>query len=191
MAKRGKRASLQDVTSFHTDVLDVLLSFCASRGVRTLTQLNSFNGRALLDVPIWKLLETEGKYGGPYVSEGVLTIERKLGQPPSISSGTWPEELLVRHFGQARSPDGWSKDPDHCCNLEHVSERANLIEALLHEPHRSREILDQCLIGCVVLRGEHRRIGSAELNPSDPWRRYRDATPTVRVWDRRTANWCW
>jgi hypothetical protein len=60
MAKRGKRASLQDVTSFHTDVLDVLLSFCASRGVRTLTQLSSFNGRALLDVPIWKLLETEG-----------------------------------------------------------------------------------------------------------------------------------
>jgi hypothetical protein len=63
MAKRSKRASLQDLTSFHKDVLDVLLSFCASRGISTLTQLNAFNGRALLDIPIWKLLEIEGKYG--------------------------------------------------------------------------------------------------------------------------------
>lgn len=191
MANRSKRASFQDLTSFHRDVLDVLLSFCARRGIKTLTQLNSFNGRALLDVPIWKLLETEGKYGGPYVSDGVHAVELELGQPPSISSGTWPEELLVQRLGPPPSPDGWSKHPNYCCNLDHVSERANLIDALLHEPHRSREILDQCLIGCVVLRSEHRRIGSAELNPSDPWGRYRDATPTVRVWDRRTKSWCW
>lgn len=189
MAKRSKPASLDDIRHFHRDALDQLLSFCASRGIKTRVQLNSFKGRALLDVPLWKLLETHGKYGGRYVSQGVLALEEKLGRRPGISSGKWPESLLVRHFGPAQTEDGWAKHPDYCCTLEHVAERAKLIDAMLLEPHRAREILDTCLLGCVVLRSEHGRIASGELNPGDPWARYRDATPLINVWDRQANDW--
>lgn len=189
MAKRSKRVSLRELTDFHRDVLDVLLRFCADRGINTRAQLNSLKGRPLLDVSLWKLLETEGKYGGSYVSEGVHALEVQFGRPPDISYGTWPEKLLVQHLGQPPTPDGWLKHPDYCCALDHVSERSKLIDALLIEPHRSREILDHCLLGCVVLRSEHGRIASGPLNPSDPWGRYRDATPRLNVWDRHTKCW--
>jgi len=189
MAERSKPASLEDLQRFHRDVLDLLLSFCASRGIKTRVQLNAFKGRALLDVPLWKLLETEGKYGGRYVSEGVHALEDKLGQPASVSYGTWPESLLVKRIGPPPTPGGWAKHPDYCCALDHVSERSKLIDALLLEPQRAREILDACLLGCVVLRSEHARIVGGALNPRDPWGRYRNATPRIRVWDRRVAAW--
>ncbi|MDT5123379.1 MAG: hypothetical protein QOC96_2861 [Acidobacteriota bacterium] len=166
----------------------MLLQFVGRYEITSIEQLNSFKGRALLDVPLWKLLETEGKYGGRYISEGVRSLELKLGQQVNKTYGSWPEDLLKQHLGL--SPVGrWMKKPEYCCQLEHVSERAKLINLLLKEPERAQEILDQCLIGCVVLKSEHERLGSADIEPHDPWRRYRQASPPLRVWDRQAEEW--
>ena len=188
MARRQKCASADDLTSFHREAVEVILQFVGRYGISSIELLNSFKGRKLLDEPLWKLLEIEGKYGGRYISEGVRKLELELGQQVNKLSGTWSETLLVRHRGSA--PDkGWGKTPEYCCQLEHVTERVKLIDSLLHEPERAEEILVQCLIGCVVLRAEHKRIGSADIEPSDPWRRYRQASPPIRVWDRHAEDW--
>lgn len=188
MAPRQKSASAEALTAFHREVIDVILHFVGRRGIRSIEQLNSFKGRGLLDVPLWKLLETEGKYGGRYISEGVRNLELMLGQRVDKSYGIWPEHLLRRHFGPPPA-DRWTKSPAYCCQLEHVSERSKLIDMLLREPERAQEILDQCLIGCVVLKSEHARLSSADIDPRDPWRRYRQAVPPVRVWDREAKDW--
>ncbi len=77
------------------------------RGITGIAQLNSFKGRALLDVPLWKLLGTQGKYGGQYISEGVRTLELKLGRLVNKSYCVWPEKLLQQHFGPPHV--GWSQ----------------------------------------------------------------------------------
>jgi hypothetical protein len=188
MARRRKSTPVDALTSFHREAIQVILQFVGRHGITSIKQLNSFKARALLDVPLWKLLETEGKYGGRYISEGVRNLELKLGQQVNKSYGVWPENLLSQHLGA--SPAGrWMKSPAYCCQLEHVSERAKLIDMLLREPDRAQEILDQCLIGCVVLKSEHARLGGAEIDPSDPWRRYRQASPPLHVWDRLTEAW--
>jgi hypothetical protein len=188
MAKRIKTAPANALASFHREAIEVILKFVGQYGIDSIEKLNSFKGRALLDVPLWKLLETEGKYGGRYISEGVRNLEVQLGQQVNKSYGVWPEELLRRHLGPSPT-GGWMKTPSYSCQLEHVSERAKLIDMLLREPERAQEILDQCLIGCVVLKSEHARLGSADIEPSDPWRRYRQAMPPLRVWDRQAEEW--
>jgi hypothetical protein len=188
MGKRIKIAPDDVLASFHREAIEVILQFVGRYGINSIEKINSFKSRALLDVPLWKLLETEGKYGGRYISEGVHNLERRLGQPVNKSYGVWPEKLLRHHLGPSPT-DGWMKTPDYSCQLEHVSERAKLIDMLLREPERAQEIIEQCLIGCVVLKSEHARLGSADIDPGDPWRRYRHASPLLRVWDRQAEEW--
>lgn len=185
MAKLTKNA--EEISSFHKEAIEVILKFLGKYKITNIKQLNSFKGRDLLDVPLWKLLETEGKYGGRYISEGVRNLELILGKRAN-SNGSWNEKLMEKHFGE--TPDGgWKKNPSFCFQLDHVSERAKLINILLQEPEKATEILEQCLIGCIVLKSEHNRLKSVEINPKDPWRRYREASPAIRVWDRETENW--
>jgi len=182
------QVSEDQVKVFHLEAITIFLEFLKKFGIENRNQLNQYKGRALLDVPLWKLLETSGKYGGRYVSEGVLNLERTLGKKVHESQGSWPERLLVEHLGPAPA-NGWSKHPSYCCQLEHVSQRSQIIDLLLREPERSSEILDEFLIGCIVLKEEHKRLGDSEIVSGDPWLRYRTASPPVRVWDRKNEEW--
>lgn len=183
-----KTKSADQLTSFHREAIDVLLKFVKKYDINNIQELNAYKGRALLDVPLWKLLENDGKYGGRYISEGVYNLEKKLGVQVNKNYGIWNEKLLEKHFG--KPPSGtWQKNPAYCCQLDHVSERAKLIDILLKAPKKAQEILDQCLVGCVVLKSEHSRLGSADINPEDPWRRYRESFPQLRVWDRESESW--
>jgi hypothetical protein len=186
--RRSAPVSEDRIKSFHLEAITILLEFLKKFGIENRTQLNQYNGRALLDVPLWKLLETRGKYGSRYISEGVLNLERTLGKKVHESQGSWPERLLVQHFGPAPA-NGWSKNPSYCCQLEHVSQRSQIIDLLLREPGRASEILAEFLIGCVVLKEEHKRLGDSEIVSGDPWLRYRMASPPVRVWDRKNEEW--
>jgi hypothetical protein len=49
--------------------------------------------------------------------------------------------------------------------------------------------LDNCLLGCIVLKSEHKRLRSGELDIQDPWKRYRLASPEIRVWCRDRGDW--
>ncbi len=185
---RTKAKNAEQIIFFHREILELLLKFVKKYNITNIQQLNSYKARKLFDEPLWKLLETEGKYGGRYISEGVHNLELILECTVDKNNGRWNGKLLEKHFGNP--PDGdWKKSYSHCCNLDHVSERAKLISLLLQEPERAKEILDQCLVGCVVLKSEHNKLGSAIIEPKDPWRRYREAYPKIRVWDRETENW--
>jgi len=178
----------EELMAFHREVIEVFLDFVKKYNIKTIEQLNSYKGRKLLDESLWKLLENEEKYGGRYISEGVRNLEITLGKQANAKGGSWNKKLLEKHFGETPS-GGWKKDSSFCLQLDHVSERAKLINILLQEPDRANEILDQCLIGCVVLKSEHNRLSSVEINPKDPWRRYREASPPIRVWNRESEDW--
>lgn len=178
-----------DVASFHLGAIENILELLRANGISTYAQLDAVRGRPLLDASLWILLETGGKYAGRYISQGVRNLELQLNESPNANSGKWNEITLVGLLGPCAAGELWQDHPDYCCNLEHVNERAAIIRALLNEPDRARAILDESLIGCVVLRSEHRQLQSAHLRPRDPWFRYRVAEPPVAVWDRQDKCW--
>jgi hypothetical protein len=175
------------IIDFHRTALKLMLRFITERGITSLKELNAVNGRKLLDEPLWKLLETEGKYGGPLISAGVKAIEEQLSRKVNASSGTWPEAALQLWLGPPLYVSEWKSHASFCCHLEHVIERASIIQLLLAEPERADEILDTALIGCVVLREEHLRLASKEFDLADPWKRYRLAG--IKVWSRTQNDW--
>jgi len=140
-------------------------------------------------VGLWKLAELDGKYGGEFVSEGVRALERQIGRPPAASSGMWPERRLRAVLGLRRREPAWRTTPAYRCQLDHVVQRSDLIDLLLREPERASDI-EPLILGCVVLKNEHRRLATTPGTIDDPWRKYREAKGApVRVWSRRTARW--
>lgn len=179
---------MSDIRAFQIDALKTVLLLLQQWQITTTAQLNAVRGKKLLEEPLWKLIELDGKYGGAYISEGVKTLEESLGRRVSPSSGRWPESLLVARLGPQPNGRSWRLSPDHCCQLDHVVERRWLVEALLAAPQTSGEVLGVCL-GCVVLRSEHRRLQTIPMVLRDPWQRYRTANPPLRVWSRPDERW--
>lgn len=182
----------ESIAEFHREALRIVLSFLKARGIKTVKQLNAMKGRKLLAEPLWKLLELNGKYGGAYISEGVKLVEERLGTRVCASTGTWSSRRLDQVLGPVPKDlpwQSWCKAPEYSCNLEHVVEIRNIIDTLLTAPESLDAILDNCLLGCVVLRSEHARLGRGELDVRDPWKRYRLASPEIRVWCRDSGDW--
>jgi hypothetical protein len=182
--------SSEGIVQFQIDALVCMLRFLMGRGINTVAQLNEAKARQMLEEPLWKILEVDGKYGGSFISEGVKAIEGRLGKRVSCSSGQWPERLLRKSFGDP--PDGLSsfrESPHYKCQLEHVAERSQLVPLLLGQPGNTRQIIETHLRGCVVLKIEHQRLERATELDNDPWSRYRRATPSVGVWSRDEGRW--
>jgi hypothetical protein len=179
-------------SEFHRDALRTILAFVTARGIRRVEELNAVKGKKLLEEPLWKLLELNGKYGGQYISEGVHHVEERIKRPVSASSGTWSPKLLERLLGPVPEHSGWKSwcdSAEYSCNLEHVIERRNIVAALLAQPESLDAILEGSVLGCVVLKAEHARLGRHDLDLRDPWKRYRFATPPIRVWSRDRNQW--
>jgi hypothetical protein len=127
----------ESITEFHREALRTILSFLKARGVKTVQRLNEMKGRKLLEEPLWKLLELNGKYGGAYISEGVKRVEERLGTRVSASSGKWPSKRLDQVLGPVPKDSqwqSWREAPEYSCNLEHVVERGKIIRFLLDAP---------------------------------------------------------
>jgi len=178
------------INAFHKKALLVLLALAEREGIRTAEQLTALNARILFEQPFWQILECEGKYGGHLISAGVKGQEDLYG-PVGRRDGVWPEHVLSARLGPAAGGGRWRDHPDYACNLEHVVERKHLLAAVLARPAEAVALLDGHLLGCVVLRSEHSRLGSvpAEIALRDPWKRYRDANPPIGVWSRRQKQW--
>ena len=180
--------TIDDVASFQRKALEVVLALLVQHNVRTSERLNELKARKLLEEPLWKLLELQGKYGGRYISEGVRELEVALEKRVSASTGKWPERTLRERLrlGPAPSNQQWRDQNEYCCALEHVSERKNLVDELLLRPHAAQSIVDQHLFGCVILRCEHGFLREGKLDIDDVWVRYRGR---LRVWDRETQQY--
>src|SRR6185503_7188094 len=136
----------KSISEFHREALRTTLAFLSDRGIRRVDELNAVNGIKLVEESLWKLLELNGKYGGEYISEGVRTVEERLKKRVSASSGTWSSKDLGRILGPVPADSGWKSwrdSADYSCNLEHVVEKRNMVEALLAEPGSLDALLDR------------------------------------------------
>ena len=180
-----------EIIAFQKRAMKMLLEFAKQEGIQSKSDLNSKKGTIMFQQPLWQILEANSKYGGPLISEGVKDVEDRVGRLVSASSGTWSERHLVKTLGEREDGGRWSQQSDYRCQLEHVVERTHLLQWLLERPDCAIELLDSYLIGCVILKKEHARLpgSNADIASSDPWKRYRLATPQVRVWSRIEQKW--
>lgn len=78
-----------------------------------------------------------------------------------------------------------SCEPGAITQHEHVFERAKMVNALIAEPHRFREILDDA-VACTVTKDEHARLTA--LSRTEPelegWARY--AAANIEIVDMAT-----
>lgn len=173
----------------HIALLRNLIQFCHEQGIRDWNGVVEARLRETIDQPLWKLLELEGKYHSEFISEGVLNIEQITGERVTPSSGKWKEATLRRFFPVNDPGRDLSSLPDFRCQLEHVIPRKLLVEQLITKQISVEELVDQHLLGCVVLGSEHRRLGAEVMALDDPWHKYRNANPPVRVWSRTSSRW--
>lgn len=172
------------IIDFQCAALKEILRFLREYGISTVEQLNVVNGKKLLEEPLWKLIEVNGKYSGPFISEGVKDTEDRLGRKVHPSSGTWPEaelQPLLNHPTNEYSLD------DYRCQLDHVCEKDKIIRLIISKPEEVDKIIDSFNIVCVVLRPEHRKLEALPFNPEDVWQRYLKAK--IRVWSRTHQEW--
>jgi len=178
--------SRDQIVEFQVAYLKHLLAFLKSRGINSHASIAQLRATKLIEEPMWKLLEIDGKYAGNFISAGVKELSDKVGREPD-GQGKWPERLLAATLG-ALPPEGWRRSLATTCRLDHVIDRRILNEWLLSDPDRVDEILRVGLIGCVVLGTEHQRLERlASVDIRDPWQKYRMAG--IRVWSRSTGDW--
>jgi hypothetical protein len=179
----------EKVIAFHRKALSALLTLAQHEGLATPADVNAVKARILFNQPLWQILEAEGKYGGPYISEGVKETERFLGRRVNRRSGSWPERVLIGHRGSRVDGRRWRDQPEYRCNLDHVIEAKHLLREILERPAEAIDLLDRGLLGCVVLHCEHIRlpVASASIAIRDPWWRYRRAG--IKVWSRKENAW--
>lgn len=154
--------------AFWKDALKVGIKFLLDHGVTAYKDLKKFDARRIVDEPLWKIPELNGKYHGRFYSRAVWERSLQEGKLPSKSGGKWNEKRAV-------------------CMLEHVVERAPLIDWLMKDPGRI-DVVDKVCIGCVVMKDESTLLADkAGVDPDNVWKRYLDAK--IDVYDRELGRW--
>ena len=154
--------------SFWKKSLENSVAFLKANGVNQYSDLSKYNARSLIEPPLWRIPETNGKYHTRFFSREVWERTLSEGKLPSKSTGKW-------------------KSPRAEVMLEHVVERAPLITWILEDPNRIQRIEDVC-IGCIVTKEESKKLPSRQgVDGSDVWKRYRIGK--IDVYDRLLQRW--
>ena len=154
--------------SFWKDSLRNVVSFFKSKGITNYSDLSKFNARALIEPPLWRFPETNGKYHIRFFSREVWERTLKENKLPSRGTGKWSSSRAE-------------------VMLEHVVERASLISWILEDPTRIDRVEEIC-VGCVVSKEESKKLPSKRpVDPNDIWKRYLEGK--VDVYDRMKARW--
>jgi len=154
--------------SFWKESLRNAVTFLKSQGIHEYKDLSRFNARALVEPPLWRLPEINGKYHTRFYSRQVWERSLLEGRLPSRSGGKW-------------------SSPRAEVLLEHVVERAPLIEWIFDDPTRIDQIED-VVIGCVVTKDESKALPSkCGVNPNDLWKRY--TSGRIDAYDRLLDRW--
>lgn len=145
------------------------MEFMLARGLKCYEDLGKYNARKLLDEPLWKIPEINGKYHARYFSRGAWEQTLKENRLPAKGAGKWKQSPMA-------------------LTLEHVVERKCLIEWLFEDLNRI-DIIDQVCIGCVVdSDGEDKRLpDNFKVDTTNLWQRYLIAK--IDVYDRKLDRW--
>lgn len=153
---------------FWKNFLKLSMKFFHEQGLERFEDLKKFDARKVLDEPLWKLPEINGKYHGRYYSRDVWERTLKENELPSKLGGRWNESRAV-------------------LVLEHVVERASLLRWLFEDTSRI-DLIDQVCVGCVVSKDEDSRLPRRrEVDPNNLWQRYLEAK--IDVYDRELQRW--
>jgi hypothetical protein len=175
--------------SIHRSLLHSLFRFCSEQGIVSWDDIVRCRIKETLDQPFWKLLELNGKYCQEYISEGVHEIESMTGITVNLSSGKWSTQVLRDCYEHLSNHPNPTRDPAFSCQLEHVVSRKFLIQKIVSNEITVDDAIDRYLIGCVVLASEHARLPHDSDSIDDPWQKYRQADPSLRVWSRSRQAW--
>jgi hypothetical protein len=171
MAKSTKR-SKSDIIKFHKEVLVELVDIYIRKGIDTVQKVKDINGKSKLEDSLWKIPEAGGKYNQRYISEGVKSILDDIAAPYNYPNDNFTSAI-----------NKFLKSSKDSIQLEHVVEKAKIIELIFDNPSNTANIVDKYNIGCTVLKSEHGKLPNNLFAKDDVWIRYKRAG--IKVWDRK------
>jgi hypothetical protein len=186
--KKGSK----EIIEFQKHMFISLLATIRDYGIKTYDEIVNFKAKGMLDEPLWKILEANGKYKGKYISSGIKEIADKLNMSPNGIKVSEIETYLKYNIDY-RLSSGMiiSNHQDFKVQLEHVTPRKIIIREILkfNKEEDVSKYLDEKCVGCLVLKAEHKVLNDNTYNSKDLWQRYKDAD--VRVFDTEKNEWIW
>ena len=88
----------KEIIEFHKHMLVHLLKTIRDYGLKTYDDIVDFKAKGLLDEPLWKIVEANGKYKGNYISSGINEIADKLNMSPNDIKVSEVETYLKELF---------------------------------------------------------------------------------------------
>ena len=161
-------------------------------------QIVDFKAKSILDVPLWKIVEANGKYKVDYISSGIWQIANQLDNnnysniKPSQIERFLKEHLSENECYYLEESDIYIKNIEDCkVQLDHVTPRKIIIKEILELKNDEdiKKFLKEKYVGCIVLKDEHKKLNDDynKYDKDDLWKRYKDAN--IAVYDRSVNNW--
>lgn len=181
-----------DIIKFQKHMFLHLLKKMRDYGLTTYNDIVDFNAKGMLDEPLWKIVEANGKYKVQFISSGIKEITGKLNMSRNVIKVSVIESYLKQNIGiQLNSGIVIYDEKDCKVQLEHVTPRKKIIEEVLKLTSEEdiNKYLDEKCIGCLVLKAEHKTLNDSIYNNEEVWQRYKDAG--MRVFDIKKNYWVW
>ncbi len=182
----------KEIIEFQKHMFVHLLKTIRGYGLKTYDDIVDFKSKGMLDEPLWKIVEANGKYKGQYISSGIKEIAGKLNMSPNNIKGSEIETYLKDNIDyQLDSGILISNHEDCKFQLEHVTPRKRIIEEVLKlkTDDAILKYIDEMCIGCLVLKAEHKELDDNTYNIKDLWQRYKDGG--IKVFDKVADKWLW
>ena len=180
----------EDIIKFQKHMFLHLLKNMRDYGLTTYDDIVDFNAKGMLDEPLWKIVEANGKYKGQFISSGIKEIAGKLNMSPNAIKVSKIVTYLKDNIDfQLNSGIVISDEKDCKVQLEHVTPRKKIIEEVLKLSSEEdiNKYLDEKCVGCLVLKAEHKVLNDNTYNSEDLWQRYKDAG--IKVFDKELDDW--
>lgn len=182
----------KEIIKFQKHMFVHILKTMRDYGLKTYEDIVDFKAKGMLDEPLWKIVEANGKYKGQHISSGIKEIAVKFNMSPNNIKVSDIETYLKDNIDyQLDSGILISNHEDCKVQLEHVTPRKIIIEEVLklNTEKDIHKFLDKKCVGCLILKAEHKQLNDKTYNSNDLWQRYKDAK--VKVFDNEGNKWVW
>ena len=180
-------ASTKQLKDFYKKILSINLDFLKQEGINDVKGLNEYKVKKIIEEPLWKNLECQGKTNQRYISQGVYKIRQELNrlgiEQPEKSIWTTKNIDAARKIKENKLK---GLSIDFKVQLEHVVEKSKLVEILITKTRTVSNVLDEYNIGCTVLKEEHSLLKNNLFDPMDVWIRYKGR---LKVYDTKEERW--
>ena len=180
-------ALTKQLKDFYKKILTINLDFLKQEGINNVKGLNEYKVKKIIEEPLWKNLECNGKTNQRYISQGVYEIRVELDrlEIKRNQKSIWtPNDIDTAHKIEGNKLKELSDNFE--VQLEHVVEMSKLVEILIKGNMKVSKVLDKYNIGCTVLKKEHCLLPNNLFDRKDVWIRYRNK---LNVYDTKEEKW--